>query len=294
MNKDIENLLAQLQQDKSLKVWSLIITFFGDVVITRGGDVSVKTVQQLLGAMGVGSGAVRTALSRLAGDGWVERQKLGRESFYKLTKEAGELSHRAAGRIYAPVPCATNKSACQSGQWRIAIARSAAGFSDTPDNPMPENTIEVAANCRLYLSTNDCGTAFNDSLIVTGELHQIPQWVTQDLIPASVRCGYQSIIQRFSTIRRQDKLSPLNCLVLRCLLVHEWRRLLLRTPVVPLELQSPDWPEHDCRRLVSVLYQQLSSRSELWLDEHATCINGPLPPPTEIFTHRFSAKYYSA
>jgi len=87
MSKHLQSLTAQLHESGSLKVWSLIITFFGDSIVNRGGNVSANTVHTVLDRVDIGSGAVRTAFSRLASDGWVERQKRGRRSYYQLTEK---------------------------------------------------------------------------------------------------------------------------------------------------------------------------------------------------------------
>ena len=72
------DLVHRINDSKKLRVWSLIITYFGDAVVPRGGAVSARTVQQILARMGIESGAVRTAFSRLTNDGWVVREKIGR------------------------------------------------------------------------------------------------------------------------------------------------------------------------------------------------------------------------
>ena len=70
-------LIETLTADGRLRVWSLVITVFGDSVEPRGGTISTARLGRLLGRIGVGSGALRTALSRLAGDGWVTAQRKG-------------------------------------------------------------------------------------------------------------------------------------------------------------------------------------------------------------------------
>jgi len=288
LDKELHTLLLQLQQDKSLKVWSLIITFFGDVVVARGGNVSAKTVQKVLAAMGIGSGAVRTALSRLAGDNWIERHKVGRESYYELAKDGYQTFQQASVRIYAPVPVAKSVRK-HNGTWQIAITGPASGegsgMADTPDNG-----IQVAPNCRLYFEPNQ-EAANNNSLIVNGELQQVPCWVTERIMPASTRLSYQTLVNRFAIIKSVDQLSPLDCLVLRCLIIHEWRRILLKTPVVPEELHTEDWPEKICRQFVSLWYQQLVVKSESWLDEYATCVHGALPKPCLTSTDSVKSRF---
>ncbi len=283
LSRDVENLLSALQQDKTLKVWSLIITFFGDVVLARGGNISAKTVQQVLGEMGVGAGAVRTALSRLAADGWIERQKLGRESFYELSNEGYELSQQASERIYAAVPGNTT-TPIASDIWQIVVARPGSSL----ENLAGTSAIKLSSSSFLCHLKNGLSTKFKDCLVVKGEIAQMPDWVMQGCMPDTIKQSYADLISRFSEVSSPARLSPLDSLILRCLLIHEWRRLLLRTPEVPYELHIDDWPEYQCRCFVVGLYQTLTKQSEVWLDSFATCISGSLPPPAATFNQRFN------
>jgi len=117
MGKEVDKLIADLWQENSLKVWSLIITFFGDAVVTRGGNVSAKTVQTVLTGMHVGNGAVRTACSRLVSDQWIVRQKIGRESFYELADEGYRPFKVASVRIYS----ALSVDSSDSNRWTLAV-----------------------------------------------------------------------------------------------------------------------------------------------------------------------------
>jgi phenylacetic acid degradation operon negative regulatory protein len=96
-------------------VWSLLVTFFGDAVAPRGGRVALSVLQDAMALLNIEAGAVRTAMSRLAGDGWVEREREGRLSFYELSPKGRYAFDEATRRIYAPGP------PDWSGEWIIAI-----------------------------------------------------------------------------------------------------------------------------------------------------------------------------
>ncbi len=80
----LKGLVADLHERGRLRVWSLVVTFFGDAVAPRGGRVALAVLQDVMGRLGVEAGALRTALSRLAADQWVMREKAGRNSLYAL------------------------------------------------------------------------------------------------------------------------------------------------------------------------------------------------------------------
>lgn len=58
----------------------------------------------IFGGMSVGSGVVRTAVSRLAADNWLQGERVGRSSFYRLTGKAQERFAAAAEQVYGTPP----------------------------------------------------------------------------------------------------------------------------------------------------------------------------------------------
>ena len=62
MSKALDQLIADWHENDTLRVWSVIITLFGDAILPRGGAVSSQTVQAIMQRLGIESGAVRTCL----------------------------------------------------------------------------------------------------------------------------------------------------------------------------------------------------------------------------------------
>ena len=289
MCRDVDRLIKSLQQDSSLKVWSLIVTFFGDAVVARGGNVSARTVQTVLSGMGIGAGAVRTAFSRLAGDQWIVRQKIGRESFYELALDGYQPFKSASVRIYSP--SATPVDLSSNRDWTVAVKNPAI---NTNNVSVPGDGMRITSNCWLFdtIKPDIKKQLQRDGfMLLTGHLEEFPEWVTDKLLPNTVSQGYALLKQRFSSIKGADKLAPLESLVLRCLLIHQWRRLLLRTQALPSEMLPDSWPETQCREFVSNLYHKLLSGSEAWLDEYAACADGPMPAPSVDVRLRFTERF---
>ncbi|HLY56023.1 MAG TPA: hypothetical protein VKS60_10730, partial [Stellaceae bacterium] len=118
----LRHVIDRLHAEPS-RTWSLIVTVFGDAILPRGGSVWLGTLIRFCEAIGVGGGVVRTAMSRLAADGWVDRNRVGRNSFYRLSPR-GEVTFReAAGRIYDPHP------PDWSGEFELLLAGN--GLSET-------------------------------------------------------------------------------------------------------------------------------------------------------------------
>jgi len=129
-------------------------------------------------------------------------------------------------------------------------------------------------------------------LSVTGELNEVPQWVVENLRPAEWEKQLQALQSSFGIVANKAPSDALSCLATRTLLIHQWRRLLLRYPPIPGELKGKSWQlENECRQFVARLYHRLSTLAETWLDEQGTCIDGAFPTPTTTAADRFSNHY---
>ncbi|MGL5117381.1 MAG: hypothetical protein ACRC7C_18865, partial [Beijerinckiaceae bacterium] len=94
-----------LHAETPLRVWSLVVTVFGDIVMRQGADLSPPPLwsgplTELMALVGVEAGPLRTSLSRLVAAGTLERGKEGRNTFYGLSKDSRLAFAAAAGRIY--------------------------------------------------------------------------------------------------------------------------------------------------------------------------------------------------
>ncbi|MEL7429465.1 MAG: hypothetical protein AAFN43_05655, partial [Pseudomonadota bacterium] len=99
--RELEGLIHGLSDRGQMKVWSVLITIFGDCIVPRGGRISLSSLQQITAPMNIEANAVRTALSRLAKDGWLDRRRHGRQTSYALQGDGKTLFERAEERIYA-------------------------------------------------------------------------------------------------------------------------------------------------------------------------------------------------
>ena len=80
-------------------------------------------------------------------------------------------------------------------------------------------------------------------------------------------------------IGRGEPLTEADAFTARILLIHHYRRVVLRDPLLPTALLPVDWPGRAASELCGEIYRGLLRQSEQWLDQHATNENGPLPKP---------------
>ncbi len=282
MRAELDALLRTLHAEKSLKVWSLIMTFFGDAIVPRGGAVSARTLRTVMERLGAESGAVRTALSRLASDGWVERERRGRTSFYRLSAAGFAPFAAAAERIYAP-PAFCDP---QPGVWLLAIA----GRRVPEDTLADKGGVALNTNCFIFAQPSDDVREHLQAaqwLTVEGELGTVPVWVKNMTGNADLASAYRRLQARFVGMSNDNNHEPLDAVAARCLLVHEWRRLLLRTPHVHSALLPDDWPAGACGVFVAELYHSLTKAAEGWLDAEATGPDGALHARSNEIEARF-------
>jgi len=102
---------------------------------------------------------------------------------------------------------------------------------------------------------------------------------------------YEDFIQLFRPVwqefREANWLDPQACFLARTLLIHEYRKLNLRDPLLPDELLPGDWDGRAARQLCRNIYRLLTPKAEEWLANVRETADGPLPEASEGFYQRF-------
>lgn len=262
----LEPLITALHNEGRLRAWSLVVTVFGDAVQQRGGRIATLRLQHLLERVGVEAGTLRTALSRLTQDGWVLRDREGRNSFYRLSKSAQTEITAASADIYAaPVDGKIREWVMASG------------------DITPLGGIEVGSNTWLLPAGNL--PDLSNHVCVTGALTAFPQSVTKRVLTADHQTALTALSNDIQVLDGVD-LSPLDAMAARMLLIHRWRRIVLRFPDIPAELFAANAVLPNPRHAVADAYGQLVETSEVWLEsgEHGLA---PMPAKNGAFALRF-------
>jgi phenylacetic acid degradation operon negative regulatory protein len=279
--------IVELLKREPSRTGSIVITVFGDAIVPRGGSVALGTLLEFFEAIDIDSSVVRTAMSRLTADGWFEREKVGRNSFYRLVQRERLTFDIATKHIYgAPASDWTGRFELLligNGEDRDA-AREAlknAGFGSplpgvwvAPSGvPVPE---EAARAIRLEVSAED------DS----GRRLLSESWPLDRTADA-----YLKFMKTFEPLRawigRRETLSDADAFTARILLIHHYRRVVLRDPLLPTALLPKDWPGRAARKLCGEIYRAVLGPSEQWLDHHGTNERGPLPAAGKELMRRF-------
>lgn len=244
-------------------------------------------LQALTDRLQIEVGTLRTAMSRLAKDGWVIREKRSRSSFYSLSPSGHEEFARATVRIYE------GNAQRASGTWVIGLAAPATGRTKSKQSTFVDKSsgLLIAPGVGLWRAVRAPSTqALRDAGFITlkGGIEAVPDWIPEMLANDPQVDRYRSLMARLQPLRDNltalHSLSPLDAMALRTLLIHDWRRTMLRLAEIPPELAPPDWPEAACRDMVGAIYHALLSASENWWQAPIT------PDGMDALEHRFPSQ----
>jgi phenylacetic acid degradation operon negative regulatory protein len=286
MPQPLARIVDQLKREPS-RTGSIVITVFGDAIVPRGGSVALGSLLEFFAAIDVNPTVVRTAMSRLTADGWFEREKVGRNSFYRLVQRERLTFDIATKHIYGPpasdwtgrfelllIGNGTDREAAREALKNAGFGSPLPGVWVAPSGvPIPE---EAGGAIRLEVSAED------DS----GRRLLSESWPLDRTAEA-----YRRFMKSFEPLRSwvaRDKLSDIDAFTARVLLIHHYRRVVLRDPLLPAALLPRDWPGRAARQLCGEIYRGVLPASEQWLDRHASNENGPLPAAGKELSRRFA------
>ena len=289
MQESLQGLLDQFHARVPIRAGSLIVSLFGDAIVPRGGQLALSSLVAIMRAFRINEGLVRTAMSRLVRDGLFERSKLGRNSFYRLSRSGQRTFAEATSRIYgSPVRHWNGAFALlllDNGQDRGALRAElrAAGCGELA----PGWVLHPAAETPV-----PDGNGFI-RLTATAADPTIARRLAARAWPiGEIEARYRDFLAAFTPIFSAEvsgvPLAPVEALVARILLIHDYRRVILRDPLLPVELLPEPWAGGAARQLCGRLYRQLVPAAERWLDTEAMADRGPLPPPDPTFAGRFA------
>jgi phenylacetic acid degradation operon negative regulatory protein len=294
-------LIERFQSQNPIRATSLVITVYGDTIEPHGGTVWLGSLIRLLEPMGINERLMRTTIFRLTQDGWLSSDKVGRRSYYSLTGSGRRQFEQAFRRIYS----ASQNS--WDGSWTLILTQALSadqrkqlleelqwqGFGSLSPTLLgsPRANLADVHNLLAIQQLTDQAVVFQT--VAQQELAARPVrllvrecWNLDEL-----GSRYQAFIELFrplwQELREKDELDSESCFLARTLLIHEYRKLVLRDPLLPDELLPGDWEGRAARQLCRNIYRLLLQPSEQWLAELLETAEGPLPELSSSFYQRF-------
>ena len=296
------SLIEEFRGRPTRRAGSLIVTVFGDAIAPRGGIVWIGSLIGALGDFGISERLVRTSVFRLAKDGWLDVEQVGRRSYYRLTEDGANRFAQATHRIYG------EPRQSWAGDWCLVLtagldgaARDAArrelgwlGFASiagdllahpSPDpDDLDEALRRIPAGDRLVVMQARTDGRWTRN----GGMRRL---VRRSWNLGDIEGRYQAFLDRFRPVmsagRRSRTIAPRTAFHVRTLLVQEYRKVLLRDPLLPAELLPRDWHGVPAYQLCRNLYRQVYAAADEFLGEAMETADGPLPPPSPDFYRRF-------
>lgn len=297
----LASLLEHFQQQTPLRASSLIISVWGDALEPRSSSVWLGSLIKLFEPFGINERLVRTSIFRLAKDGWLTSEKVGRRSYYQLSDSGHQRFEDAFRRVYGSAQTSwdgrwllVNLHLLSTEERKLIVERlQLLGFGPFGSSLYASPSIESASvealvrkmglDNRVVLSvTESRGTKADPAMQAL--VHQ--GWNLEEL-----EQGYQSFVQVFhklwQEIKSRENLEPQSAFMARTLMIHEYRKLALRDPSLPDAMLPKNWSGHSAHQLCRNLYHRLTPATERWLGDSLESAMGPMPGPNHSFYQRF-------
>ncbi len=297
-NSTVDRFLQQRMREGNISSTTLVFTFFCDVVTQHGGEIWLGSVIHALAPLGFNERLTRTAVFRLVQDGLLESRKQGRRSYYRLTPTGQHYYQRAASRIY------TNSKPDWDGVWTLLFTslvpeekrdalhrglswlgygRMAAGVYALPCNDRPP-LYELLADLELedsivHMQARDENPGNLKNLVMA-------RWKLRNL-----RQRYKAFISQYRIARKalqnKKQASAHSMVLLRILLIHEYRRILLNDPELPAAMLPADWEGHAAQLLTSEIYRDLAVQTTQWVNRELLNADGNMKGGSSVLKTRF-------
>ena len=225
---------------------SALFDLYGDHLRDRGGRAPIAAVVKMLSALDIAAPAVRTAVSRMVRQGWLEPVRLPTGPGYALTPRAVRRLDEAARRIYRDIPQPWD------GRWHLLVVqrlkdrarrtRLRAGLAYLGYAPLGE-AVWISPRVAPELD------ALLDAEKVTAErFHSAYEGDQCGLVAgawdlATLGASYERwLAWARDTVQATENLSDEQAFALRSTLVHEWRKFLFLDPGLPAAVLPQGWP----------------------------------------------------
>ena len=292
-------LIEDFRSRPTLRSGSLITTVFGDSIAPRGGNVWLGSLISVLADFGVSERLVRTSVFRLSKDGWLQSEQVGRRSYYSLSAEGRGRFEQATQRIYS-VP-----TGHWDGRWCLLLLSGLdtatkervrkefgwLGFGALSANVLAHPAPDIA---EVDKAMNRLGIT-EELVVLEGQTIRndagMRQLANNGWNLTELNGRYEQFVKMFRPVMKAigdaGKISEKQSFTVRTLLIQEYRKVLLRDPLLPQELLLPGWHGIAAYQLCRNLYLATHFEADAYVGHTMETTDGPLPPPGATFWKRF-------
>ncbi|WP_197917746.1 PaaX family transcriptional regulator C-terminal domain-containing protein [Thiosulfatihalobacter marinus] len=229
---ELQTDIQRIAECGPIRVWSLVVTIMGDLCQSPDTCIPGKTLGDLVGRLGITNQALRVALHRLRRDGWIQTVREGRTSNYFLSDRGRELTLAVRDQIYHPAP------PTDTTVW-LVMAPQTMPANDFSEN-LPDESVALSPRVALIAEKPDPS---EDYLILPFAPHTLPQWAALAVAPEELQREFSDLRDAVALVLdRPDPASLTDRTALRLVILHHWRRLVLRQSGLADLVLPADWP----------------------------------------------------
>jgi phenylacetic acid degradation operon negative regulatory protein len=245
----------------------LLFTLLGEFVLPGGGTAWTSAVLAAFVRLGIEEKTTRQALMRTAASGWLDAEKTGRRTRWRLTASAQKMLTEGADRIYS----FTGPAESWDGRWLLVYAR--IPESDRRARHVVRSRLSWAGfgslGAGLWISPHadreqeaigvlrEAGAADDTHVFVASRsgLADVQVMVAAAWDLGAIEEQYAGFLEEFRAT------GPADVLARQVELVHAWRRFPAIDPVLPRELLPARWSGLKAARLFADRHQRWSSEA---------------------------------
>jgi phenylacetic acid degradation operon negative regulatory protein len=299
-NELFSGFIAERVKAANISSKSHLVTVFGDVMTQHGQWVWLGSLIEALAGLGFSERLVRTSVFRLVQDDWLQTQKVGRRSYYSFTESAKRHNEKAARRIYAgEVPT-------WDGRWLIVIPTYVTepkltqfrrqlewlGFSPLVGGVFAHPSFEQQSleETVQEMSLSQAVVIFSSRTLDHNSANVLKQLVHDRWNIKQLESDYKVLLSVYQPLLEQLKVTGADdrqSFLLRTLLIHDYRRILLKDHELPKDMLPQMWAGFDVHILVSEMYELLALASNRYITQTLKNAEGLLPTEDSLFWCRF-------
>lgn len=299
----IDDRITALPDQLNLKARSLLMSIWGDSIAPHGGTIWLGSLINLASSFGLNERVIRTSVFRLKQEQLLSSKQEGRRSFYTLTQTGQHRFEEATKRIYS------HQTAPWNGEWTLLFTER----RELSDDKKRQLKMELGwlgfgdLGSGLFAHPNS-GHGSIKRILVDLDIEKHVAIMRASGLPetadtpihilvqkgwnlADIESGYTEFITHFAPILErlsaEDTLDNKKCFILRTLLVHDYRRALLKDPMLPGRLLPEVWNGDRANMLFRSIYLLIWERAEEFLIQNFETETGIPPDATNEFKTRF-------
>jgi phenylacetic acid degradation operon negative regulatory protein len=297
-------LVRRFRQRPDASARTLLVTVFGDSVEPHGGEVWAGSLLQLVEPLGINERLARTSLNRLVGEGFLVNRRHGKRSFYSVTPMARREVRQAERHIYHP------RGDPWDGRWTVVVNTSAVGpparaavrqhlsrlgFSALGPSVhiTPFDRTDALRQVLDDLGLGSQLAVFRGEVPTTTGLEDVDLAGLLSTDLKALEPAWRKFLRRFRPLADAageadvGEPEPESAFLAQTLLIHSYRRIVLKEPELPAGLWPPGWVGDAAYDVAARCYHALAGPAEAHLLAVCEAGGAPLLPLDPEYAARY-------